>query len=239
MQLASIKDNIKARLIAEEAVAMCPENPWSYNILGWVHYVDLLLGSSKSPMESFKKAMEMAQKALAMDDSIYGAHALLSNLYTYKREYDKGIAEGERAVALEPSGAYAHEFYANSLFWAGRPNEAIPIFQKAIRLNPFGSAGSFVMLGAAYRVTGRFEEAVSAYKKGLLRESELFGKGAHLGLAATYIALGREKEARAEAAEVLRINPKFSLDSYAKILPHKDRSETDRFIGALRKAGLN
>ena len=61
---------------------------------------------------------------------------------------------------------------------------------------------------------------------------------AHLGLAATYIDLGREKEASAEAAEVLRINPKFLLDYYAKMLPYKDQSRLDRYIGALRKAGL-
>jgi hypothetical protein len=50
--------------------------------------------------------------------------------------------------------------------------------------------------------------------------------------------MGREKDARAEAAEVLRINPKFSLDSLAKILPYKDQSETDKVGNALRKAGL-
>jgi len=139
-------------------------------------------------------------------------------------------------VALEPSGAYAHEFYAMSLFWAGRPKEAIPIFQKAIRLNPYGSPTSFFKLGAAYRVTGRFEEAVLAFKKALLGSPDMYL--AHLSLAATYIEMGREKEARAEAAEVLRINPKFSLDHYAKMLPFKDQSENDRYIGALRKAGL-
>ena len=50
--------------------------------------------------------------------------------------------------------------------------------------------------------------------------------------------MGREKEARAEAAEVLRINPKFSLDLYAKRLPYKDQSEIDKFANAMRKAGL-
>ena len=81
IQLLSIEDNNKARRIAEETVAMCPENPMGYLLLGWVHYLDLLLGSTKSPQESFEKAMEMAQKALAMDDSISGAHGLLSTLY--------------------------------------------------------------------------------------------------------------------------------------------------------------
>jgi hypothetical protein len=50
--------------------------------------------------------------------------------------------------------------------------------------------------------------------------------------------MGREKEARAAASEVLKINPKFSVDSFAKTLPYKDQSVTDRVVVALRKAGL-
>jgi hypothetical protein len=50
--------------------------------------------------------------------------------------------------------------------------------------------------------------------------------------------MGREKDARAEAAEVLRVNPKFSLDSLEKMLPYKDQSQTDKIVNALRKAGL-
>ena len=46
------------------------------------------------------------------------------------------------------------------------------------------------------------------------------------------------REARAEPAEVLRINPKFSLDHFAKVLPYKDQSVTDNLINACRKAGL-
>jgi len=62
---------------------------------------------------------------------------------------------------------------------------------------------------------------------------------AHLNLAATYIRMDREEEARAEAAEVLRINPKFSLDNFAKKLPPpKDQPRRDEYISALRKAGL-
>jgi len=60
----------------------------------------------------------------------------------------------------------------------------------------------------------------------------------HIGLAATYSSLGREQEARAEAAEVLRLNPKFSLDDAVKIIPMKNKADLDQFINALRKAGL-
>ena len=61
---------------------------------------------------------------------------------------------------------------------------------------------------------------------------------AHLGLAASYVYLGREKEAHTEAAEVLKVDPEFSLERYAKILPYKNKADTDRYVDALRKAGL-
>ena len=60
--LFTVENNLKSRQIHQEMVGMCPEDPWGYLILGWTHWADLMLGSSKSPMESFKKAMEMAQK---------------------------------------------------------------------------------------------------------------------------------------------------------------------------------
>ena len=47
----------------------------------------------------------------------------------------------------------------------------------------------------------------------------------------TYIPLGLEKEARYEAAEVLRINPKFSLENHVKSFSFKDRSAA---IGILK-----
>jgi len=50
------------------------------------------------PQESLEKGIEMARKAIAMDDSMESVHTLLGNLYALKREYDMAIAEGERAL---------------------------------------------------------------------------------------------------------------------------------------------
>jgi len=110
------------------------------------------------------------------------------------------------------------------------------LFEKAIRLNPFGPSRYFLSYGHALLYVGRIEEAVSAYKKTLQREPNHFF--AHLRLAATYTMMGLEKEAQAEASEVLRLKPKFSLDYFAKVLRYKDRTETEKIITALRKAGL-
>ena len=233
----NIEDNNRARRMVEEAIAMCPENPWGYIDLGWICYFDYVLGNTKSPRETIEKGIELAQKAFAMDGSIapFG-HGLLSRLYGSKGEHDKAIAEGERAVALYPSGWGVLCNYGQSLTWAGRPDEAIPLFQKAIRLNPFGPVFLYANLARALGLAGRFEESVSVSKKAIqLAPDDI---GAHLDLVATYSAMGREKEARAEAAEVLRINPKFSVDSWAKNSPFKDQSFTDNAVNLWRKAGL-
>jgi adenylate cyclase len=237
-QMFSIEGNNMSRRISEEIVARWPENPSGYLFLGLAHLMDLTFGSSKSPRESLEKATELAQKTIAMDDSNSIAHSLLSAIYSLRREYDKGIAEGERAVALAPNGADALMQYAQSLLWADQQKESIPIFQKAIRLNPIGSSPTFTFLAIAYYRGGQFEEAISANRQALLRSPN--NLHARLGLVASYIAMGREKEARAETAEVFRINPKFVLENYSKGISgfFKDKSVLDRYIDRLRKAGL-
>ena len=60
----------------------------------------------------------------------------------------------------------------------------------------------------------------------------------HLVLAGTYALMDRDKEARAEAAEVMRIDPTFSLESFARRLPYTDQKVIDDVVYSLRKAGL-
>jgi adenylate cyclase len=233
----TIEDNIVARQLIEEAISMCPENPVGYAQLGWVYVNDFWLDRTKS-QETLEKGYELEKKALAMDDSLPLAHIWLSFIYIFKREYDRAIAEAERAVALDPSGSEAYSQYASTLLFAHRPEEAIPMFQKAIRLNPNASTYTFAFLGHAFRNAGRFEEAISAYKKSLQRAPDnIF---ARIGLGTTYSLMGREKEARAEAEEILRINPNFSLDHFARtaLVSYKDQSEIDKVVNAMRKAGL-
>jgi adenylate cyclase len=233
----NIEDYITARRLTNEAISLCPSSPRPYVLLGWITQQEGYLGNTKSPQDTTEKAFELAKKALAMDDSFPGAHTLLGYIYTFKKEYDRAIAEEERAVALNPNGAETLHFYAMVLLYAGMTEEAIPFFQKAIRLNPNGPPHFFHGLGRALQNTGRYDEAVSTYKKAIQRAHN--NNFAHAYLASTYSLIGREKEARAEVEEVLRINPKFSLAYLAKNNLYKDQSSVEKYlINPLRKAGL-
>jgi len=60
----------------------------------------------------------------------------------------------------------------------------------------------------------------------------------HAWLAAGYARLGQLEEAGAEAADVLRINPAFTIESYKRIVVYKDPKDTEHRLDGLRKAGL-
>jgi adenylate cyclase len=181
-------------------------------------------------------AAEAAQKALALDPLDPRTHLGWVNLYVMQREYDKAIASAEQAVALNPGGARSLFALATAMNYSCRFNEAVTFMEQAIRLDPFPSGIGLRNLGIAYRNVGRYEGAVKQLKKAIeLSPNDLF---THLSLAVTYIKLGRGEEAKAEAAEILRIHPKFSLDYYAKVNPLKCQSVLDDHIACLRKAGL-
>jgi adenylate cyclase len=227
--------NIQARQIFEEAIALDPKNPGAYTLLGWTYLMEMWFGLSESPGKSMARAAELAQKALALNDTLDLPHSLLGNIYLLGRQYEKAVAEAERAVALNPNGADAHAHLGMTLNYVGRRKEAIALLTKAIRLNPIPPTWYLFTLGEAYFLAGQYEEAVAAYKRVLHDNPD--DMRAHTGLASAYGLLGQEKEARAAAEEVLRVEPKFSVE-YVKTLPFKNKADKELLIEALRKAGL-
>jgi adenylate cyclase len=230
------EDNALARKLYEEVIALDPDYAYAYAGLAWTHMIELWFGTSKSPMESLGRAIELGQKAIALDESDAFAHASLGYFCTFARQFEKAVAHAEQGLALDPNSSAVLFTSGASLAHLGRPEEAIPLLQKAIRLNPFAPAAWFYSLSMTYRMVDRFDEAVEQAKKAVEREPK--SQFAYLSLASVCILAGREAEARAAALEVLKINPTFSLEQFARTRPYRDRSFVDRTVDALRKAGL-
>jgi adenylate cyclase len=239
-QRASKENTAKAMQLFERAVELDPNYVWAWVRLAWMHYVQS--GQSQSPSESFRKAVLISQRVLALDDSDSDVRALLGIIYLRQKRYKEAIAEGKKATELGPTNAHAYLFLAVTMYTVGRFDDAIALVKRAMRVHPYYPAYYLTWLGAAYRMTGRYEDALTVYKQLLDRslKGEYPAYGAHLFLAEVYAELGQDEKARTHAAEVLRLNPEFSLNRISKVTTYgyKDPAHLERRVNALRKAGL-
>jgi len=230
------ESNALAKQLAEEAIALDPDYPWAYYILGRSHMMDVWVRASKSPKESIRKAIELVQKAIAMDNTNADAHSLLGFLFSMTKQYDKAIAQAEKAVALNPNSAWGHFGMGKTLFFAGRSEESIPEYKIAIRLNPIPPNNHLWSLGLSYAYTEQYEKAIKWCEKSVRQEpDDLLSR---MMMTVVYSLSGKDEKARTEADEVLRIQPKFSLEKFKKKLTYKKEVDRERFLGALHKAGL-
>ena len=226
---------MQARQMWEKALELDPEYAAAYMALGWTYSMEW--GEQWSPnSQALEQVFALAQKALALDDSLADAHRLLGWAYLAKNQYEQALAEVERCITFNPNDAFAYAWLADILSRTGRPKEAIGVAEKALRLNPRNPFRSLTVLGNAYFLAGRTEEAIATMKRAISASPNYLPP--HLTLAAIYSELGRGEEAKAEVAEVLRISPNFSLEVARQRALLKDPTVLERILAALRKAGL-
>ena len=63
-----------ARKLFEDAITLDANYAFAYSGLAWSHSADVWLGATKNPKESLGLAIELGEKALALDPSSAGAH---------------------------------------------------------------------------------------------------------------------------------------------------------------------
>jgi adenylate cyclase len=181
-------------------------------------------------------AVTAVQRALALNDSWHFNHIVLGYISLYQQQYDQALVEMERAVALDPNEAWSYAALAEVLSRVDKTEAALEAAAQALRLRPNIADDHLGSVGTAYAVAGRYEEARAPLQRYLSRYPNRLHT--HLMLAVVYSELGQAAEARAEAAEVLRLSPQFSLAVHQQRMPIKDLAVLERHLAALRKAGL-
>ncbi len=230
------EDVARGRQHIERAIESDPGYATAWSSLAWTHLHDAKFGWSASRAESFQEAVAAAKKALTLDDSLPNTYAVLGAINLIERQHDQAIAYMEKAVALAPNGADHTARLAWTLTYAGRPTEAAALLEKAMRLSPYYPAWYLVTLGCAYRLGGRYDDAIAALKRAEQRSPGNFHT--HAVLAVIYSELERLEEARAKVADILKMDPNYTIAQFAKAVPYKDPAEFDRIRNALRIAGL-
>src|SRR5216683_5718213 len=227
--------NAKARQMFEKAIELDPSYADAYSGLGENYLWGWVAQLSQDP-NSLDRAFQLAQQAVALDDSLPNAHILLGGTYVYRRQYDQGIAEIQRAIALDPNSGSGYSALATMMGESERPAEAIDYAKIALRHDPQRRTGYLMIEAWAYTQMGRYAEAIPIWKLYIARFPHNFG--AYTNLIVDYTELGRDQEAREEAAELLRIYPQFSLEALLKRDTQKNEKYSEIVRNDCLKAGL-
>jgi adenylate cyclase len=223
-------DNRLARELFERAIALDPQFGLAHAYLGMALLVEHDYDDAPDAIKDRAVAAGLAAIRLDPDDG--RCHDSLALAYLLRGDFDEALAHYERSVALNPNDANGLASMGHALAVCGRAEEGVRMVQRAMRLNPHHPEWYWSMLAIGLYAARRYEEALDAY-----RRIAVWKKPWHLArLAACYAQLGRLDEARAQAAEVLRLDPDFRLSSVK--LFYRNPADAEVSFEGMRKAGL-
>jgi TolB-like protein/Flp pilus assembly protein TadD len=229
-------DNAESRRLMEKALALDPGFAAAWIGVARTLQLDVQFGWAADRRQTLARAREYVQKSLALDDTQAESYAVMSRIALIAGQHEQALAHCNKALSLNP-GSLALAQCGLSLMFLGRPEESLELVKRAMRLSPYYRPFYLFVLGNAHRLLGQYDEAIDALK----RQAELIpppGPFGHANLAHIYMQAGREEDARAAAAEVLKRVPNFTLKRFKNSLHYRDPSETERILANLRKAGL-
>jgi adenylate cyclase len=224
-------DNARARGWIEKAIELDPTYVHAYAFLSATYKMAVLFQWSENPQADLARSYELARKALALDDSDGVALTQLCDIDWQQRRYDQAVADGERCVAMNPSSTVCYEALASALTVSNKIEAAVRAAEIATRLDPTHQDYYAFFVANPYVLMGRYEEAIPLLKRHLSVLPN--NPWAYAVLVVAYTELGRDVDARAAAAELMRINPDFVWGE-----TNKDAAVNKRYKNDLRKAGF-
>jgi adenylate cyclase len=193
-------------------------------------------GWAPDPAQALDEAERWARRAVELNDQEPVSHMALGNVLLWRRDHEGALAEFQRMIALDPNFAQGHGATGLALMYAGRAADALEPFAMAMRLDPHFPNILLHFLAQANFSLGKYETAAQQLLDRIARNP---GTDASRMLLATCNGhLGRAQDARAAWAELLKVNPDFSLMQRARVLPYKDAGDFQRIADGLAKAGL-
>jgi adenylate cyclase len=124
----------------------------TYNIMALQGHIDRKEGRDK--------AVDLAKKALRLDDQLAEAHTVLASIYTYvDRNWDAAEQEYLKAIEINPNYPTVHHYYSEHLSITGRHEAAREHINKAIELDPLSFVIRFVS-SKLYFHRGVFQNAL-------------------------------------------------------------------------------
>jgi TolB-like protein len=230
------ESNLVARQLYERAIELDPGFARAYGALSVNHAVAFRRGWTEYPDKTLGLAVVNAEKAATLDNTSTHILWALGYSYLFKKEYQKAIDALEKAIHIAPSYADGYGLLALINNNLGRYEQAAEQIRKAMVINPVYTFEYPYLLGWALYGAERYEEAIETLAKAIERNESALAP--HLFLAASYVGLNQQDDAEWEIEQILVHDPEYTISKYYSSSRMASEDELNRFLDALRKAGL-
>jgi adenylate cyclase len=229
-------DASSAEAMLEKAIELAPAFAAahavlsSYLVSSWLEPKDARWGTPAT----LERAWIAASKAVQHDPYLPAAHAALGWVQLWKHEFDEAVQSYRRTQELNPSFADGHHGHVLSV--AGLAEEGLKALLRARLLDPFHPPMLLGWLGHCHLMLDQPEQALVA-----LRECAMRAPGwrpGHVWRAAACAQLGLHDEARAAAACVVDIDPRFTVAAWQRMHGYRDERRASVVARGLVGAGL-
>ncbi len=204
--------------------------------LGYAMMDEIRHGWTAEPDKIWVALNSIHRRALHLGRTYPDTHGLGAYLLVLQRRYDEAIETMRYAMSLSHGDAEMMAMLGLIYAYAGRVEEAMLCYERAVRMNPYAPLWLRHNLAMAYRRTRRLDEAFAAFRDVLKRDPGFVRS--LIGLVSVQSRLGQIDDARATAEEVMRLDPLFTVDSWATRQPSSDVAWVEEVKDDLRTAGL-
>ena len=219
----------------ERALARDPGSAVLNALLADVYYSDARHGWSGEDRDTaLRKAEALVARALEIDPQNADAHRSAAGVLLLQQRFDDAVAAARKAARFGPSLPDVLVFGGFVLTCCGHAAEAIKQIEKALALNPVYHPWYLGVLGNAYRLAGRTDDAITAF-----RRYHALSPG--FGLADIVMIkeqAGDLAAARRTAEELVAARPSFTVDSFLRTQFRSDAEQLDKDVASLRAAGV-
>jgi len=230
---------VQAEAEFKEAIKLDPSYARSYGSLAIVIMRKYTNAWTDSPAESRERALVLAKKAVALNNTLPQAYWSLGFVHLYRNEFIEAAKAVEKATAIAPSYADGYGLLAlikNRLGDIDSADDAIRLIKKGMKLNPHYTWDYPYNLGRAYYNKGQYQLAIELLQKALERNENSMQP--RLFLAASYSGLDMQDEAEWEVEQILNINPMITISHMKSTSSIANNKAMKNYILLLRKAGL-
>ena len=189
------------------------------------------MGWTDDPDKWIQNGLELAEKAVDWAPEEPGGYQMLGLLALSQGDIDRATDFREKAVQLAPNDILVLWGLGSVLYKAGEPRRAIEILKKAERLNPYYPESLLWTISEAHLIAGQYEEAVETSNRAITRNPDAMFS--YVILTAAYVASNQHDKAQTSAAELIRINPTFTVSSWMKTRLLKSKTDKEKYANLL------